>query len=279
MAGPYNPTRIELTCGVRLDCERRIAADAAGSDNVSESATAPPRAGLIDGLGLRWFFRLLSSSIGQKFVMAITGLLLCGFLVVHLEGNLLLFVSAEKYNAYAHFLHSQEELLMVAETGLFLLFFAHLYLAFATAWGNSQSRLDQYAMKQSKQPRGNLATNPSAWMFGSGAVILGFVILHLIDMKFQARGSAIPYLDEHDPNAPYANAVAVLSNPISRVIYTLGVIVLGFHLSHGVSSAFQSLGLNHPKYTPLIKWIGRIFAVAIVVGFASLPILIPSLKQ
>ncbi len=245
---------------------------------MSESATAPPRAGLIDGLGLRWFFRLLSSSIGQKFVMAITGLLLCGFLVVHLEGNLLLFVSAEKYNAYAHFLHSQEELLMVAETGLFVLFLAHLYLAFATTWGNSQSRLDQYAMKQSKQPRGMLSTYPSAWMFGSGAVVLGFVILHLIDMKFQARPD-IKYLDEHDPNAPYANAVAVLSNPISWVVYIVGVIVLGFHLSHGVSSAFQSLGLNHPKYTPLIKWVGRIFAFVIAVGFASLPVLIPNLKR
>ncbi|MBC8115122.1 MAG: hypothetical protein H7062_12130 [Candidatus Saccharimonas sp.] len=98
-------------------------------------------------------------------------------------------------------------------------------------------------------------------------------------MKFLARGSAIPYLDEHDPNAPYANAVAVLSNPISRVVYTLGVIVLGFHLSHGFSSAFQSLGLNHPKYTPLIKWIGRIFAFVIAVGFASLPVLIPNLKR
>ena len=233
----------------------------------------------MDRLGLGWFFRLLSSSIGQKFVMAITGLLLCGFLVVHLEGNLLLFVSAEKYNAYAHFLHSQEELLMVAETGLFLLFLAHLYLAFATAWGNSQARIDQYAVKQSKLPQGNLASNPSAWMFGSGAVVLGFVILHLIDMKFQARGAGIAYVNEHDPNAPYANALAVLSNPISRVVYTLGVIVLGFHLSHGVSSAFQSLGLNHPKYTPLIKWGSRLFAIAIALGFASLPILIPSLQK
>lgn len=246
---------------------------------MSESATAPPRAGLIDGLGLRWFFRLLSSSIGQKFVMAITGLLLCGFLVVHLEGNLLLFVSAKAYNDYAHFLHRQEELLMVAETGLFLLFLAHLYLAFATAWGNSSARVDQYALKQSKQPRGLMATSPSTWMFGSGAIVLGFVILHLIDMKFLARGSAIPYLDEHDPNAPYANAVAVLSNPISRVVYTLGVIALGLHLSHGIASAFQSLGLNHPKYTPLIKWAGRLFAIAIAVGFASLPIIIPSLKR
>ena len=245
---------------------------------MSESATARPKAGLIDCLGLRWFFRLLSSSIGQKFVMAITGLMLCGFLVVHLEGNLLLFVSAEKYNAYAHFLHSQEELLMVAETGLFLLFLAHLYLAFATAWGNNSARIDQYAIKQSKQPRGVLSTNPSAWMFGSGAVILGFVILHLIDMKFAARPD-VAYLSEHDANAPYANALAVLSNPISRVAYTLGVIVLGFHLSHGVSSAFQSLGLNHPKYTPLIKWLGRLFAIAITVGFASLPILVPSLTR
>ena len=246
---------------------------------MSESASGQSKTGLMDRLGLGWFFRLLSSSIGQKFVMAITGLLLCGFLVVHLEGNLLLFVSAEKYNAYAHFLHSQEELLIVAETGLFLLFVAHLYLAFATAFGNSTARVDQYAMKQSKLPRGNLATNPSAWMFGSGAVILGFVILHLIDMKFQARGSAFGYVDEHDPNAPYANALVVLADPISRIVYTLGVIVLGFHLSHGVPSAFQSLGLNHPKYTPLIKWGGRLFAIVIALGFASLPILIPSLSR
>ena len=245
---------------------------------MSESATASSKTGLLDWLGLRWIFRLLSSSIGQKFVMAITGLLLCGFLVVHLEGNLLLFVSAKAYNDYAHFLHSQEELLMVAETGLFFLFLAHLYLAFATAWGNSAARLDQYSIKQSKQPRGLMATSPSTWMFGSGAIVLGFVILHLIDMKFQARPDIV-YLDEHAPNAPYANALAVLGNPISRIVYTIGVIVLGFHLSHGFASAFQSLGLNHPKYTPLIKWVGRLFAIAIAIGFASLPILIPSLKR
>jgi succinate dehydrogenase cytochrome b subunit len=263
---------------VRNAREQQIAVDAAGSDNVSESTTTPPRAGLIDGLGLRWFFRLLSSSIGQKFVMAITGLLLCGFLVAHLEGNLLLFASAEKYNAYAHFLHSQELLLMVAETGLFLLFFAHIYLAFSTAWGNVRGRVNHYAVKQSKLPSGLMATRPSTWMFASGAVVLGFVILHLIDMKFQARPD-ITYLDEHNPNAPYTNALAVLGNPISRVVYTLGVIVLGFHLAHGVSSAFQSLGLNHPKYTPLIKWIGLLFAFAITVGFASLPILVPSIMK
>ena len=119
------------------------------------------------------------------------------------------------------------------------------------------------------------ATRATLWVF---SVVLGFVILHLIDMKFQARPDIV-YLDEHAPNAPYANALAVLSNPISRVVYTIGVIVLGFHLSHGFASAFQSLGLNHPKYTPLIKWISRLFAFAIAAGFASLPILVPSLSR
>lgn len=207
--------------------------------------------------------------------MAITGLLLCGFLVVHLEGNLLLFAGAEKYNAYANFLHSQEELLMVAETGLFLLFFAHLYLAFATAFGNGRARVDAYAMKQSKQKHRILAVSASSWMFASGAVVLGFIILHLVDMKFHARPD-INYANANEDH--YKIALLVLSNPVSRVFYTLGTLVLGFHLSHGFASAFQSLGLNHPKYTPLIKWISFLFAIAISLGFASLPVLIPSLN-
>ena len=71
----------------------------------------------------------------------------------------------------------------------------------------------------------------------------------------------------------------VLSNPISRVIYTIGAIVLGVHLSHGFSSAFQSLGLNHPKYMPMIKLVGWIFAVVIGVGFASIAVIAPALVR
>lgn len=244
---------------------------------MSESATAPPKVGLIDRVGLRWFFRLLSSSIGRKFVMGLTGLLLCGFLVAHLAGNLKLFLGAKAFNEYAHFLHSLE-ILPVAEAGLLLLFLAHIYLAFVTAAGNTTARTDEYAMKQSKQPRGLLAFSPSTWMFGSGAVVLGFILLHLIDIKFAMRPD-IEYLDEHDPAAPFANTVAVLSNPISQVFYVIGAIVLGFHLSHGFASAFQSLGLNHPKYTPLIKVVGCLFAFVIALGFASLPVLIPYLQK
>lgn len=239
-------------------------------------STAQPKAGLIDHVGLRWFFRMLSSSIGQKFVMGVTGLLLCGFLVAHLAGNLLLFAGAEPFNNYAHALHAQWELLAVAELGLLILFLAHVYLAVTTAIGNNRSRTEQYALKQTKVPGRVIGAN--SWMFASGAVVLGFVILHLIDMRFALR-SDLTYLNESHPEAPYQNTVTVLSNPISRIIYFVGVVILGVHLSHGFASAFQSIGLNHPKYMPLIKWIGKIFAVVIAVGFALIVVLVPGMRH
>lgn len=238
-----------------------------------ETGVARPKAGLIDRVGLRWFFRLLSSSIGQKFVMGITGLMLCGFLVAHLAGNLLLFLGEKWFNDYAHKLHEQWELLIIAETGLAVLFLAHVYLAFATTIGNARAREDQYAVKQPKVPGRIIGAN--SWMFASGAVVLGFVLLHLVDLRLAQEGINLRGLAYND-NA-FHNTVMVLSNPLSRIIYTVGAIVLGIHLSHGFASAFQSLGLNHPKYMPLIKLIGRIFSIVIAIGFASLALFVPEI--
>jgi succinate dehydrogenase / fumarate reductase, cytochrome b subunit len=246
---------------------------AAGSDNVTDS-TAQCKTGLLSCLGLNWFFRLLSSSIGQKFVMGLTGLLLCGFVAVHLAGNLLLFMGAKPFNDYAHALHSQWEFLAVAECGLVVLFLAHIYLAVTTTLGNYRARRDFYVLKQSKIPGRIIGAN--SWMFASGSVVLGFVILHLIDLRLGLR-SSLNYLPETDLEAPFRNTLAALSNPISRVVYFVGSIILGVHLSHGFASAFQSLGLNHPKYTPLIKIVGKIFAVIIAVGFASIVVFVPEM--
>jgi succinate dehydrogenase / fumarate reductase cytochrome b subunit len=241
--------------------------------NTMETGSARSKIGLIDCIGLRWFFKLLSSSIGQKFVMGITGLLLCGFLVAHLAGNLLLFLGEKWFNDYAHKLHEQWELLLIAETGLFVLFLAHIYLAISTSIGNARAREDQYAIKQPKV-RGRVI-GANTWMFASGAVVLGFVLLHLADLRLAQAGINLRGLSYKDND--FANTVMVLGDPISRVVYTLGAIVLGIHLSHGFASAFQSLGLNHPKYMPLIKVIGQIFAVVIAVGFASLALFVPEI--
>ena len=206
--------------------------------------------------------------------MGLTGLLLCGFLVAHLAGNLLLFMGAKPFNEYAHALHSQWEFLAVAEFGLVVLFLAHVYLAVSTTLGNYRARRDFYVLKQSKVPGRIIGAN--SWMFASGSVVLGFVILHLIDLRLGLR-SSLHYLPETDLEAPFKNTLAALSDPISRVVYFVGVIILGVHLSHGFASAFQSLGLNHPKYTPLIKIIGKIFGVIIAVGFASIVVFVPGM--
>ncbi len=238
-----------------------------------DAAGAEPKSSPIDKLNLRWMLRLLSSSIGRKFVMGITGLGLCGFLVVHLAGNLFLYAGAEKFNDYAHKLHEQEWL-PLAEAGLFFLFLAHIYLAFVTTAENKAARKIGYGKKETKisgQVFSGMIGPPSNWMFLSGAVILGFLILHIVDMKLQMH-PGVTYVADHETGAPHANTLAILHNPVSQIVYLIGTIFLGFHLSHGFSSAFQSLGLTHPKYTPLIKWAGVLFAVVIAAGFFSLPL-------
>lgn len=220
----------------------------------------------------KWIMTLLSSSIGQKFVMGITGLLLCGFLVVHLAGNLLVYVGADAYNNYAKELHSMM-LLPVAETGLFLLLFAHIALAFKLTSDNRKARQITYHEKQSKiqEPPSIFGRTPmgrtSSWMFISGSIILIFLIMHMIDMKLHLN----PTVDYKD-QSPFGIIVQVLGSGLSAPIYIVGTIVLGFHLSHGFWSAFQSLGLNHPKYTPWIKKLAILFAIVIAAGFVSLPL-------
>jgi len=215
---------------------------------------------------LNWLTRALSSSIGKKFILGITGLLLCGFLVVHLSGNMLMYVGAGEYNRYAHALHEQVELLAIAEIGLLLLFLAHVTLAVITRNENKDARQHEYAVKASKQGPPLLQFQPHNWMFVTGAVVLAFVLLHLLDFRFELRNPG-PTDEE-----PFDRAVRLLKDPITFGGYVVGVLVLGVHLSHGFASAFQSLGLNHPKYNKCIKVVGSGFALVVAVGFASFPL-------
>lgn len=227
---------------------------------------------------MRWLLNALSTSVGRKVVMAITGLLLCGFLVVHLAGNLLLHApdGGKSYNEYAHALHKQAALLAVAEVGLFALFIAHIVIALKITGENRAARKSAYAMRQSKQ-EGRVAiegVRPDLFMALSGAVVLGFLILHLMDFRFEMREATFYEGANGKPLEPYDKAMALLSssNMITIVGYTLGSLALLAHLAHGFQSAFQTLGINHPKYTPLIKKIGLVFAFVIGLGFATFPI-------
>jgi succinate dehydrogenase / fumarate reductase cytochrome b subunit len=213
--------------------------------------------------------KALSSSVGKKFVMGFTGLLLCGFLVAHLAGNLLLYVGPDAYNKYAHALHSQPALLFVVELLLYALFVIHILLAFCVTQENRSARGHGYALKRSKLDAAPHTTSspvhPEAWMFTSGAIVLFFLIVHLLQFTWEKW----PWFTTPPGEEPFAKAIRILNDNFTSGVYVIGVIILGIHLWHGFASAFQSLGITHPKYAGLIKWVGVIFACMVAIGFAS----------
>jgi len=218
---------------------------------------------------VKWLVNALATSIGKKFVMGITGLLLCGFLAVHLAGNVFLYVGPGAYNGYAHSLHKQEGLIKIAEVGLVVLFLAHIVLAVRTSRDNRAARQSPYLVKVSKIENGDAskATKADSWMFVSGAIVLAFVLLHLWDFTFQQRSDLV-----YEGKEPFEKAVMILQTPISFGAYIVGSLILGWHLSHGFASAFQSLGIYHPKYNRLIRCVSIVFAIVVGLGFASFPL-------
>lgn len=214
-----------------------------------------------------WVIRVLSTTIGKKFVMALTGLFWCAFLVVHLGGNILLYVGPDAYNKYAHTLHSQEWAIRIAEFGLLALLTLHVALAFQTTRENAVARRKKYRDRQSKITGRMMVIEPENWMGVTGLIILLFLFLHIFDFTLQLRPD-IPYSDLK----PFDKAIAILKTPISMFGYLIGCIALGVHLVHGFESAFQTLGLNHPRYEKLIHWFGIVFALVMSVGFALFPL-------
>jgi len=218
---------------------------------------------------MNWVIDTLKSSVGKKLLMACTGLLLCLFLVVHLLGNFLMFVGPDAYNAYAHGLHSQEWFVKIAELGLLFLFVAHIWLALETNRENREARPQAYAVRKSKiaDRKIPLSISPENSMLLTGVLVLAFLLLHLGDF---ALNLTMP--EKVAGLEPFDRAFVIMRTPISAISYLLGVMLLGWHLSHGVTSLFQTFGLKHPKYDPLIRNVGPAFALVVAIGFASFPL-------
>ena len=198
--------------------------------------------------------------------MACTGLFLCFFLVVHLAGNLLLFAGQQKYDEYAHMVHANKLFLISAEIFLYVAFAAHLYLAFATRAENASARGDvSYAERRSKRTDRviNVAgQTPDSTMFFTGAVVLFFLIVHLCDFKFELfHGTRL------DGVGPYEKAGLILGDGFRKLVYLTGSVFLGIHVSHGLVSALQSLGINHPRINRALPMLGIGFALVIALGY------------
>ena len=223
--------------------------------------------------GLGSVIRALSTSVGQKLLMATSGLSLVGFLIVHLGGNLQLYAGEEVFNAYAAKLHSLGPLLAIAEIGLFSMFALHIGLAVSTAAMNSTARASSYAVKQTKQGLFVLPSGgASNWMMVTGLLIFVFLVSHILDMKLK-KGFGVSYppaaADAGDATNAFQNVKAVLQHPPHAVLYFVCLIALGIHLSHGIRSALQTFGLNHKNWNFILRWTGFLLAWAIAGGFIS----------
>lgn len=222
-----------------------------------------------------------SYSIGKKMIMGLTGIFLIVFLVEHLIGNLLLLSGPEAFNAYAHFMGTNP-LVRAMEFVLFGGFILHIVDGLRLKMQNAKARPVRYAVT---------STQNASWfsknMAVTGTILLIFFILHLISFFIKARfgvdvnfgvdpgcyeGDWANAVHGEDGFSMYHKAAFLFSIPWYSAIYVVAMIVVMMHLLHGFQSAFQTLGLNHPKYTPLIKAIGYGYAVLVPLGFCVIPI-------
>lgn len=259
---------------------------------------------------MSWLTKTLTSSIGKKLLMALTGLFLCTFLVVHLIGNLQLFKNDGGYafNNYAVFMTTFPLIKIVSYVNYALILF-HAFWGLYITYKNRQARPIGYAMVK------NSSSIFSRNMAILGTIMLVYLVVHMSDFWYRYHNEVLPYVKyteqitsgniETTPmetgytqeakkvelfNEAAGTRTVIVKDLYSVVsysfrnillvlFYVISMFAVAFHLFHGFQSAFQTLGWNHPKYTPLIKGLGVwVFAVLIPIGYAAMPLYFYFLK-
>jgi succinate dehydrogenase / fumarate reductase, cytochrome b subunit len=210
------------------------------------------------------------SSIATKYVVAITGLALTGFVLVHMLGNLLIYLGQEHLNNYAQTLKSNPGLLWTARLGLLAMFVLHVVLALQLKLKSRAARPTPYVFAHTEE-----ASFASRTMVWTGLAILFFLLYHLAHFTLGLTDSANFNLEDanrhHDV---YSMVVRGFQNPLVSGLYILAMIFLGLHMSHGVQSTFQTLGITRRRWDSLIYRCGMGLTLLVVVGNISMPLAI-----
>jgi len=217
---------------------------------------------------------LIRSSLGRKYFMALTGLFLCLFLVVHMVGNLQLFNDdgGKSFNEYTYFM-THNPVIKLISYGNYAIILVHILDGLLLTLSNRKARPQGYQ----KVNQTHSSTWSSRNMGILGTIILVFLVIHLRTFWFEMHFGEMPVLTYDDPNKPVKDLYTVVEAAFSEAwyvaVYVLSMFALAFHLYHGFQSGFQSLGLNHHKYMPIIKAAGLgIFAIIIPALFAAMPL-------
>jgi len=218
---------------------------------------------------------IFRSSLGKKFLMAVSGFVLFLFVIGHLAGNLQIFLGREAINRYGHFLQTNPELIWPARLFLLLIAGLHLWAAVKLSVENKAARPVGYAQYR---PVGS--SYASRTMLMSGLIIFVFVVYHILHFTVQVRyinltgQSFFDFTDPEKRHDIFKMLVVGFNNLWVSGFYILGMALLSLHLSHGASSMFQSIGLKNRAYGPALDSVARIGALLIFLGYSSIPVAI-----
>jgi succinate dehydrogenase / fumarate reductase, cytochrome b subunit len=217
---------------------------------------------------------LYATAVGKKYVMAITGLGMIGFVVFHMIGNLKMYLGAEDLNHYAHFLEKllypivpEKGTLWILRAGLIAMLLLHLHAAYTLTVMNRRARPVKYQSERDYQA----ASFASRSMRLTGVVVLLFVVWHLLDLTFGVVNDYTGTKVDGTKDV-YGAVVASFDRPVVAVFYILANLALGTHLFHGVWSLFQSLGWNNPRFNRWRRAIATGVAAIVVIGNVSFPV-------
>ena len=218
-----------------------------------------------------FLLRFWRSAVGKKWVMAVSGIILLGFVLGHMVGNLKVFLGKEQINVYGEWLRTLGEpalprtvLLWGVRILLIAAFFAHIVAAYQLTRMNRRARPTKYQAKRD-YVAANFASRTMRW---TGIIVALFLVFHLVDLTW---GAANPHFVRGDP---YDNLFYSFERVPVAIAYIVAMLALGFHIFHGAWSMFQSLGLNNPRWNIWRRYFAIAFAVVITVGNVSMPLLI-----
>jgi succinate dehydrogenase / fumarate reductase cytochrome b subunit len=196
--------------------------------------------------------------------MALTGLMMIGFLFGHLSGNLLVFLGPDAINNYTQGLKNLPLVVWGTRAGMLVAVILHIVTAARLTRMNRAANPNRYAVSHSVA-----ATLPSRTMFPTGAILLGYIVYHLAHYTLRLTNPEYQLLPETDT---YHMVVMGFQSPFIATIYILAMIALGFHLNHGMRSALQTLGVSHRKYNFAIKTVPPVLCGLLALGFISIPV-------
>lgn len=208
---------------------------------------------------------LLGSSIGRKFAMALSGMFLMSFLIIHLVCNLTSLIpdGGATYNAVSEFMGYNWMIQYIMQPVLVVGIVYHFVMAQILTARNNKARPVKYAYSRPQDNTSWMSRN----MLISGGVILAFFILHFIDFWFPEMNLKYIECEPNDPSRFYTHLQNKFSNPAIVIAYIVAFVMLMLHLLHGAQSSFQSVGFNNKKYTPAVKVFSKWFAILVPVGF------------